>query len=137
MVTFVCEVYNPWATIGSIFKASKHAEDASELDELRKHLVDNASALIAKTKEKISVFRKTDGSYSYFKTMSCAVSQRAPAAVPRTNEGDVNSTNICCAGIVGHIFVMLKQEMIPFFTEADRMRYVAIIEEKERNNNEK
>jgi hypothetical protein len=56
-----------------------------------------------------------------------------PVAVSGTNEGDFNSTNICTAGIVGHIFLMLKQEMIPFFTEADRLRYIAIIDEKENN----
>lgn len=127
-MTFVCEVYNPWATIGSIFKASKHAEDASELDELRKHLVDNAPALIAKTKEKISVFRKTDGSYSYFKTMSCAVSQRAPAAVPRTNEGDVNATTICVGSTVRSMREALRIPVIPIFTPEDGDLFFELIE---------
>ena len=127
-MTFVCEVYNPWAAIGSIFRASKHSESPEELDELRTNLVDNAPSLIAKTRDKISVFRKNDGSYSYFKTMSCAVSQRAPAAVPRTNEGDVNATTICVGSTVRSMREALRIPVIPIFTPEDGDLFFELID---------
>ena len=127
-MTFVCEVYNPWAAIGSIFRASKHSDNPEELDELRRKLIDNAPALIARTREKISVFRKNDGSYSYFKTMSCAVSQRAPAAVPRTNEGDVNATTICVGSAVRSMREALRIPVIPIFTPEDGDLFFELIE---------
>lgn len=125
---FVCEVYNPWATIGNIFKAHKDSPDKAELDELRAQLIENAPALISKTREKIAVFRKTDGSYSYFKTMSCAVSQGAPAAVPRTNEGDVNATTICVGSTVRSMRDALRIPVIPIFAPEDGDLFFELLE---------
>jgi len=125
---FVCEVYNPWAAIVNIFKANKDAPDKAELDELRTHLVENTPALISKTREKIAVFRKTDGSYSYFKRMSCAVSQRAPAAVPRTNEGDVNATTICVGSTVRSLRAALNIPVVPIFTPEDGDLFFELLE---------
>lgn len=127
-MTFVCEVYNPWAAIGSIFKANKHTEDPTELDSLRLQLIENAPALIRKTAEKIAVFRKPDGSYSYFRRMSCAVSQGAPAAVPRTNEGDVNATTICVGSTVRSMREALKIPVIPIFAPEDGDLFFELLE---------
>ena len=127
-MTFVCEAYNPWATIGSIFKANKYSTNPEELDELRKQLIDSSPGLINRTREKISVFKKTDGSYSYFKKMSCAVSQRAPAAVPRTNEGDVNATTICVGSTVRSMREALRIPAIPIFVPEDGELFFELIE---------
>lgn len=116
---FVCEVYNPWAAICSIFRANKDTDDKEELDNLKRELVENAPALIRKTAEKVSVFRKADGSYSYFKRMSSAVSQRAPVAVPRSNEGDVNATTICVNSTLRSLRTAFGLPMIPVFAPED------------------
>ena len=140
----VCWVLNPWYSLTVIMNnvaetSRKNNDYAAErqIAELRAEMIKNYPEMIRATARKLKKFRKPDGSFSYLQERTSHISHEMPVAISGTNEGDVNSTNICCAGIVGHIFVMLKQEMIPFFTEADRMRYVAIIEEKERNNNEK
>ena len=136
----VCWVLNPWYSLtvimGNVAETSRKNNDyASErqIAELRAEMIKNYPEMIRATAKNLMKFRKPDGSFSYLKERTSHCSHEMPVAVSGTNEGDVNSTNICCAGIVGHIFVMLKQEMIPFFTEADRLRYVAIIEEKERS----
>jgi hypothetical protein len=136
----VCWVLNPWYSLTVIMNnvaenSRKNNDYAAErqIAELRAEMIKNYPEMIRATARKLKKFRKPDGSFSYLQDRTSHVSHEMPVAISGTNEGDVNSTNICCAGIVGHIFVMLKQEMIPFFTEADRMRYVAIIEEKERN----
>ena len=127
-MTFVCEVYNPWATIGNIFKAHDDSPDREELDALRAQLIENAPLLINKTREKISVFRKPDGSYSYFRKMSCAMSQGAPAAVPRTNEGDVNATTICVGSTVRSMRHALRIPVIPIFVPEDGDLFFELIE---------
>ena len=116
---FVCEVYNPWAAMCSIFKANKNESDGEALRVLRDELIKNAPALIRKNSEKVSVFKKEDGSYSYFKKMSSAVSQRAPVAVPRTNEGDVNATTICVNSNLRSLREALEIPMIPVFCYED------------------
>jgi hypothetical protein len=127
-MSFVCEVYNPWATIGNIFRANRDCPEKEELDRLRCELIDSASELIAKTAKKIEVFRKTDGSYSYFKKMSSAVSQRAPVAVPRTNEGDVNATTICVGSTTRCMRAALGLPMIPIFAPEDGDLFFELIE---------
>jgi hypothetical protein len=127
-MSFVCEVYNPWATIGNIFRANRDCPEKEELDRLRCELIDSASELIAKTAKKIEVFRKTDGSYSYFKKMSSAVSQRAPVAVPRTNEGDVNATTICVGSTTRCMRGALGLPMIPIFAPEDGDLFFELLE---------
>ena len=125
---FVCEVYNPWAAMCSIFKANNNQNDEEELRALRDELIENAPALIKKNAEKVSVFKKDDGSYSYFKKMSSSVSQRAPVAVPRTNEGDVNATTICVNSNLRSLREALEIPMIPVFCHEDGDLFFELIE---------
>lgn len=123
---FVCEVYNPWAAITNIFKACD--ESAEEFSSLRRFLSENTSLLINKTAEKIDVFKKADGSYSYFKYMSSAVSQRAPVAVPRTNEGDVNATTICVGSTLRCMSAALGIPIAPIFAPEDGELFFELLE---------
>ena len=137
----VCWVLNPWYALtvimGNVAETSRKNNDYAaerQIAELRAEMIKNYPEMIRVTANKLKKFRKPDGSFSYLQDRTSHCSHEMPVAISGANEGDFNATNICTAGIVGHIFIMLKQEMIPFFTEADRMRYVAIIEEKEKNN---
>lgn len=125
---FVCEVYNPWAAICSIFRANENTRDQEELASLRRYLIEQAPALISKTGEKVGVFRKEDGSYSYFKCMSSAVSQGAPAAVPYTNEGDVNATTICVGSTIRSMRTALNIPVIPVFAPEDGELFFELLE---------
>lgn len=136
----VCWVLNPWYALtvimGNVAETSRKNNDYAaerQIAELRAEMIKNYPEMIRVTANKLKKFRKPDGSFSYLQNRTSHCSHEMPVAVSGANEGDFNATNICTAGIVGHIFLMLKQEMIPFFTEADRMRYIAIIEEKEKN----
>ena len=125
---FVCEVYNPWATIVNIFRANENTPEKEELNALRRELIDNAPTLISKTAEKIGVFRKPNGSYSYFKTMSSAISQGAPVAVPRTNEGDVNATTICVGSTTRCMRSALGLPAIPIYAPEDGELFFELLE---------
>jgi len=115
---FVCEVYNPWSAITFVFRANEAIEGERNAA-LRETLRKDAAAMIKKTREKVEIFMKPDGSCSYFKRMSASISQGAPAAVPRTNEGDVNATGICISGTFGSMFSALAIPPVPVYCPAD------------------
>ena len=136
----VCWVLNPWYSLtvimGNVAATSRKNNDYAaerQIAQIRAEMIKNYPEMVRTTAKKLKKFRKPDGSFSYLQERTSHYSHNMPVAISGTNEGDFNATNICTAGIVGHIFLILKQEMIPFFTEADRLRYIAIIEEKEKN----
>ena len=123
---FVCEHYNPWVAMGNVFKGQKGLEK-EKLDTLRNLLWENAASLIKKTKEKILVFKKEDGSFSYFKRMSASISQGACVSVPRSNEGDVNATSISHSTIKC-MCVALGIPTIPFYSPADAELFFELLD---------
>ena len=134
----VCWVLNPWYSLtvitNNVEKTSKKSADntaSRQIAELRAEMIENYPEMIRATAQKLKKFRKPDGSFSYLQNRTSHTAGDMPVAVMGTNEGDVDSTNICCGGVVGHIFAILKQEMIPFFAEADRLRYISILDKKE------
>ena len=131
----VCSVLNPWFAISNIrtnvekFTSAKEKEEAKkEIDKIRKELGSHYPALIRATKEKLALFVKPDGSFSYYKNNTAFCSQGMPVAYEAVNEGDLNATNICQFGILGHIFSVLGVETVPVFTEEDRLEYISILE---------
>ena len=93
--------------------------------------------MVRKTTEKLKIFLKDDGSFSYNETHSCHYSQMMPVAIPDTNEGDFNATSICTVSVPMHIFQYLGVKSIPLYTEADRMLLVSLLEQNKRKAEEK
>ncbi len=131
----VVDLYNTWFAVGNILvclRAAGGEEGAKMADSVVDSLMNIAPEAIRKSKEKIAPFRKPDGGYSYAPNYSSATSQSVPAAVPHSAEGDVNGTVIAVMGIIGHIYraLELTEFKVPLFVEADRQRYVELIEKK-------
>ena len=133
----VCWVLNPWYSLTVIMNnvtafAKKSNDHSAELklEELRCEMIESYPDMIRATARKLEKFKKPDGSFSYLQNRTSHTANDMPVAVMGTNEGDVDSTNICCGGVVGHIFAMLNREMIPFFGESERLRYISIIDKK-------
>ncbi len=131
----VCYVLNPWYAIVNVMNNVKNygaAEGKEALEEqfaeLRAEMLLSYPELIRVTTQKSVMFLKTDGSFSYLQKSSGPTSQGLPVAVMDTNEGDVNATTIFIIGITHHIFEILEQELIPIYTESDRLRWVSILE---------
>ena len=124
---FVCEHYNPWVAMCNVFKGSQKNVAKDDTQKLRNLLWENSAELIKKTREKILVFKKDDGTFSYYKRMSASISQDAPASVPRTNEGDVNGTSISY-GSTRNMCVALGIPQIPLFCAADGELFLELIE---------
>ena len=131
----VCSVLNPWYAISIIrenveryISTEKKGELAAEVDSVRRELIRQYPELVRATTKKLRMFRKPDGSFSYYENNTAFCSQGMPVAHGAPNEGDLNATNICNFGIIGHIFSGLGEEALPIFTETDRLEYVRILE---------
>ena len=93
----IVAVYNPPFSILNIQSNIANCGDGDEndngvndADEAAELLKKDAAAIIKTTADKISIYLKDDGSFSYSPTSSASTSQGEPAAVSGSNEGDVN-----------------------------------------------
>lgn len=129
----ICCILNPWyamsTLIGCIRAYGSNDGGASKLlSEIRERVYPKLPEMINKTANNLKLFVKPDGSFSFFKNRSADLSQDMPVAIPKTNEGDVNSTMICTTAIPNHICSYLGIREIPVYTESDRMRYINVLE---------
>ena len=132
----ICDVLNPLYAIAEIktninkYYSGDKASLQTQLDNANKRLLESAVEIIEVTHAKVSLFRKQDGSYSYYPEQTAASSQGATVALVNTNEGDANTANIALAAIPGHLFSALGVSDKPErYTKADGVRYLAILSE--------
>ncbi len=131
----VCYVYNIWFAIEelitSVNKYSNSAAEKEYANSVRKTLLEMAPEAIKISAEKQLQFKKEDGSFSFSKDGNCITSQGMRVGIPGDGDGDVNATIICLGGTINRCLrtMGLEQYAPGFFTEADRLRYIAILEE--------
>lgn len=123
----VVYVYNPLSSITSMRECLKNLGLTSEADEVTKKVRDVGVELVNKTREKISIFRKSDGSFSYGPERCAATSQNMPVALPNTNEGDVNATTISMNGVCGGVVRALGYNM-KLYDGKDFEEWLSVIE---------
>ena len=125
----VCCQYNVWFSLGNLldlFDSLSDVMDKDEADKIKVAVLNRAPEAIAATKEKLLVFKKTDGSFSYTPMASSWVSQNAHVAVKGTNEGDVNATCICSVEILHKIYRALRllDFIVPLYDEEDYKEFL-------------
>ncbi|MBO5009910.1 MAG: hypothetical protein J6D20_04340 [Clostridia bacterium] len=130
----VVDVYNVWYTLSMVksnIETNGGTEAKTHLEAFRAELLKKAVTLIDATREKLVLFLKPDGSFSYHPQYSSSVSQSAPVAVPQSEEGDVNATTICCTGTLSTMFSTfgLSNYMPAVYTNVDYLRFMHIIGE--------
>ena len=133
--TTVCFVLNPWYAMTDLIEnikmcCSKGGTNESKVNEMRREMLSNAPTLIRATTEKVKLFLKDDGSFSYMPHITGSNSQGLPVAIYGTNEGDVNATYIISVAVTSHLFTIFGYKLIPMFTPADRERMLNIIKSK-------
>lgn len=112
-------VYNPWVVVSSLMQMLTKTKEPRIIKFYNELLRKSAADMISATKDKVSVFQKTDGSYSYCPHHSSATSQGARVALPDTNEGDVNATSILSNGTPRSMCAALGIPRVPLFCRED------------------
>ena len=125
----VCYVYNPWyAASYLLVNLSKHYSK-EEATTVRRQLLELAPANLGVTAQKLAIFLKEDGSFSYHPDRATASGQGAPLSVPNTNEGDANGTNICFFGILSYIESALGVDVPHVFGQKERYMFYKLYED--------
>ncbi len=129
------DLYNAWSCIPYVLEnirnyakgdaAAREAKVAAVIAEMRVL----APAAIISAAEKIAVFRKDDGSFSYGPKYSNDGGSGSPMAVPNTVEGDINGNAICMTSLVHCIYPALGLDtFVPIFNEIDYIRFISTLE---------
>ena len=131
----VCSVLNPWYAVSVILENVKMYNKnegrmiSDAIAKVRREMVESFPKMIRATAKNLAKFIKPDGSFSYYVGQTSFCSQGMPVAHGAVDEGDLNATNICNFGIIGHMFSILGEKSIPMFGEAERMEFVRTLEE--------
>ena len=130
----VCCVLNTWYALSILTANIKAHSDTAEEDiaNFNAKYIGMYPQLVDATREKFSLFLKNTGTsvgaFSYFQKTTSPGSQGMPVALDNANEGDVNSSYICSAGVSGHIWGFIGESAIPLYTTSDGMRFLKVIE---------
>ncbi len=86
-------IYNTWSGLEDIpIGYQKYSDDKALAEELFDMIRADAPAMIYNTINKLNVFRKEDGSFSYYPEYSADVTNGTQVALKEQAEGDMNST---------------------------------------------
>ena len=130
--SIIIYVYNPLAALNTVI-ANMKAVNASapgtyDLDALvyaKSRAI--GVELIEKTIEKLSLFQKPDGSFSYNQKSSAPYTQGTPVSLGY-DEGDVNATALALNGLCGSLFSSLGVTRVPTYYSAHYEAFLEIIE---------
>ncbi len=128
-----CDLFNTWLSVENIIRNLRtHGgeEGKKQADEIVKMLWRIAPAGVRKSREKVLIFKKELGSFSYKPDASSTTSQGMPVSIPNSPEGDINATFLCTVGVIDHVFKALDLDdyRVPLLTESDRERYISLLE---------
>ena len=121
----IVDIWNAWdaakRVIGNI--SSYSAGGAQTAKMLRAAIMADAADALIETRDKLAVFLKSDGSFSYEPHESAWTSQGSVVAVKGTNEGDMNATAMATTYMINTLFECLGLEgnKIPFMGTRERI----------------
>lgn len=100
-------VFNPWAGMNTAISAMKRVvasgNDKYSLEATHALVRSELSELVRITVDKLLVFQKESGGFSYTREFSAPTTQGTPVSLG-LREGDLNATNIAVNSISSHIF---------------------------------
>ena len=113
----VCDVYNPWYALAAIIRMTR--SDSALNGEINQCVKDSFAEMVESARQKMSIFQKTDGSFSWYEKESHYTSQGSVVAVPKTNEGDVNASTIASGELLTWVFNCIGVKSVPLYYEYD------------------
>lgn len=122
----VCGMYNTWYDISGLISNIRKFQGSEIADALQAKAIEIAPAAIKNTIRYTKIFRKPDGSFSYFSDHCSETSQGMTVAL-RCDEGDVNASLICTGGMMDHMGMALGVELPPIFGTRQLAEFLDII----------
>ncbi len=135
---FIIYVFNPWGGFGSAISGAATAERLAaeqglvldySVNDIRAAIYARLPELIDKTVEKLSKFRKPNGSFSYEQHRSAPTTQGVPVSLG-VYEGDVNGLACAMHYPLNSIFSVLGIGRVKLCSHEDFLRFRRQIDEK-------
>nr|MBE6544707.1 hypothetical protein [Oscillospiraceae bacterium] len=123
-IVHVCYVYNPWVALYNVLPHCSVQDEA----EFREMINDRAAELILNTFDKLSMFKKDDGGFSYFPDRTTHLSQMALVAVAGTAESDVNATGIAVSTVTQYMMRVLGIKAPELYHKFDTIYFTETLE---------
>jgi len=131
------DVYNAWSCVGYLvdniryYSNKTDADSDAKADEIINEVRALAPTAIAGTANKLSLFAKPDGSFSYSPKYSTPTAEGCKVALVNTEEGDINGTGTIICATVQHIFEALDiaEYIVPRYTTSDKFRFISLLSE--------
>ena len=117
-------IYNPWAGLGRVF-LNMNRYNADLYEEMIAITRVNAPDMIFNTIRKLNLFRRSDGSFSYYVTGAAPTTQGVPVCLGFPDEGDVNATGLAF-GMYRDMFETLGYEYVEPYNNEDFDSFIEI-----------
>ncbi len=128
----IVDIWNAWDSVNRVLNniSDYSADGEATVAALREEILVTAPSAIDATRVKLSEYLKDDGSFSYTKKYSSATSQGVQAAVPNSEEGDVNATVIATNYMINSIFssIGLGDVQVTICRTRERAMFYNIVE---------
>ncbi len=125
----IVDIYNTWYAVGNVIKNLRQYGGASadaEADALLAELRAKAPEGLRATAAKLLLYKRSDGSFSYYQDRYCTQSQGMVVCAPDAMEGDVNATVIATNSILSVIYYALgaSEYIAPIFGQRELCIYL-------------
>ena len=138
----IVDLYNTWGSISGIIKNLRQYGSTIEVDgvsmtgkqradKLLETVYTEAVDAVLATIDKVKVFMKEDGSFSYQPNYPAQTSNGMPVAVFGVCEGDVNATVLASTGLVVNITGSLEITTVRIFARRDLRVLLTLLESRE------
>ena len=126
----IVDLYNTWGSISGIIKNLRQYGSTIEVDgvsmtgkqradKLLETVYAEAVDAVLATIDKVKVFMKEDGSFSYQPNYPSQTSNGMPVAVFGVCEGDVNATVLASTGLINNILGALELPTVRIYANRD------------------
>lgn len=123
----VCTPYNCWVALSLIMNNIKGCVSEEEAKRIKAYVTDIAPELIRITRNKIDVFHKPDGGFSFHPDRSLHINQGSLIAVENIAESDVNASCILSSGLTRHILQIFDVKTLSMFEEEDGKLFLDLL----------
>ena len=128
----VIYVYNPWGglkyALNNMSAANNEAKANGnplpyDYDAAFSRVLEKFPDMIDVTIDKLSLFQKSDGSFSYYQGVSAAYTQGTHVSLG-VKEGDVNGTSLGMTTMFTTLYEILKVPTVPLYNEDDYNEFI-------------
>jgi len=131
------DMYNAWSCFPYIYEnirkwgSGSQAQNEAKAKEIVATVYSLAPDMIGIAFDHIVGLRDDNGAFFYSRTGHNSTAQGCPISVSGIAEANVNGNGIATIALIQHILGALEVEeyMVPFYTEADRIKFISILEE--------